>query len=1026
MREKPVEKQHWTRLETRAADDVGPTSRRPTDGAGSDVRAALESLPTVDRRSFFKMMGLALAAGALSGCRKPVEKILPYLDPPPEATPGVAQWYASTCPGCSAGCGVLVKVRDGRPIKLEGNPDHLMSQGGLCATGQAAVLGLYDAHRQKAPAANGTPTTWDQVDREVRQRLAAARLGSGKVVALTSTLTGPATRALLAEFLATFPRSEQVVYDAVSYDAIQEAHRQAYGQPLIPGYRFDEAEVLVSFGADFLGTWLSPVEFTRQYAAGRDPATRPPPSALRPSGLSCHFQFESRLSLTGSNADYRYAIAPSEQADYLAALVARVAQEVDPTNPLAHLPTRSLPPEAEPRLAKVTAALLAAQGRGLVVSDSNDVSVQWAVLALNELLGNVGRTGAPRTGFGGGQDHAPVDLRRPSLQKQGRDADLVRLVEEMERGEVAVLLIHGCNPAYTYPDAEKFAAALRKVPCSVSFAVTPDETARRTLYHCPAHHPLEVWGDAEPQAGRFSLFQPTIRPLYDTRAFEDSLLRWSGRDLSFHDYLKRYWQTEIFPRQGEWDDFTAFWDQMLQRGFLEVTPPRQDLSPLSWDEVAAALRNPPLAKGGPGGVQSALRPPPSTLEVEVFESVALREGTAANNPWLQELPDPITKITWDNYAAIAPALAQERSIQEGQWLELTAAGRTVKVPAHLQPGQHARTISLALGYGRTQAGPVGNGVGVNAYPLLATCAGRRQTARPLEGLRPLDGTVGFARTQIHDSQEGRPLVREITSPEAPPGPPAGPHAASGEPADLWAKHEYPEYHWGMVIDLSRCTGCSACVVSCDLENNVPAVGRKEVRRQREMHWLRLDRYFTGDPENPGVVHQPMLCQHCGNATCETVCPALATVHDDQGLNVQVYNRCVGTRYCANNCPYKVRRFNFFNHTRDDPTQNLALNPDVTVRTRGVMEKCSFCLQRIQAARLAARCEGRKVRDGEVQTACQQSCPAGAITFGNLADPRSRVARLAADPRRYRVLEELNRQPAVYYLAKVRNNDEGMG
>jgi len=411
--------------------------------------------------------------------------------------------------------------------------------------------------------------------------------------------------------------------------------------------------------------------------------------------------------------------------------------------------------------------------------------------------------------------------------------------------------------------------------------------------------------------------------------------------------------------------------------------------------------------------------------------VGLRDGSQASNPWLQELPDPVTKITWGNCAAIAPALARRHSIREGQLVRLRVGDRLIQAPAQVQPGQHLDTVSVAVGYGRVHAGAIGDRVGVNAFQLIPATEGHRRTSAVLDEMTPLSERVTLALTQVHSSMEGRPIVREATGAgggrsELLPngGAPRLEEEASAGKVSLWAAHKYPEYRWGLVIDLGKCTGCSACVTACDLENNVPAVGPEEVGRQREMHWLRIDRYYLGDSEAPRVVFQPMLCQHCANASCETVCPVLATVHDDQGLSVQVYNRCVGTRYCANNCPYKVRRFNFFDNISNDLTRNLALNPDVTVRSRGVMEKCSFCLQRIQQAKIRARARGRKVGDGEVQTACSQSCPAGAITFGNLADPSSRVSRLAASPLAYRVLEELNRQPAVYYLARVRNGDEG--
>ncbi len=958
---------------------TSPENQQPHTGgsdAESDVRSILPGALGVDRRGFLKLMGSALAVGAIAGCQKPTEKIIPYLNQPPEMTPGVASWYATTCHGCSAACGALAKVLDGRPVKFEGNPDHAVSRGGLCAVGQAAPLGLYYAGRQTQPSSAGGASSWEQIDSEITKQLSQARDRGGKVVVLTGTVTGPAALAAISDFVDTFGQGRHIVYDALSLDAIREAYRVACGRPLIPSYRFDRADVIVSFGADFLGTWLSPVEFAKQYSAGRSPDGQH-------GKMSRHFQFESRMSLTGSNADHRYAVSPSEQAAYVAALAAHVAGE------LGVAAAAALPTGAGSGLATVARALLNARSRSLVVSDSNDASVQAAVLLLNAVLGNEGET---------------VDLSRPSQQRMGQDAEMAELIEEMQRGDVDAVLIHGCNPAYTYPDADEFTSALGKVECSVSFACTPDETAAVAKWHSPADHPMEAWGDAEPQDGRLSLFQPTIRPLYDTRAFEDSLLKWSGEDVSFHEYLKRHWRTSVFPRQTEFSDFQSFWDAMLQRGFIEV-PPSQDAPSLQWGDAAAGAR-----------ALATTLSPGSDLEVEVFETVALREGAAAGNAWLQELPDPITKITWDNYAAISHSLASDNGIAEGQLVDIQVDGGSIKIPAHIQPGQHARTVSIGLGYGRTRAGAVGDNVGVSAYPLVAMRGGRRQTSGVISSVSPTGESITFARTQTHDSMEGRPLVQEVDHSEG--------HPVNADDVDLWKDHEHGDYKWGMVIDLAKCMGCSACVTACDVENNVAVVGREEVGRRREMHWIRIDRYFTGDPDSPQVVHQPMLCQQCANASCETVCPVLATVHDDQGLSVQIYNRCVGTRYCENNCPYKVRRFNFFNNTSDDVTQNLALNPDVTVRTRGVMEKCSFCLQRLEGAKAVAKREGRVAGDGEVQTACQQSCPADAITFGNMADRDSQVSKLIASPRAYRVLEELNRRPSIHYLKKVRNTDEG--
>lgn len=987
MREESLDtKTFWTDLD----DWDGKTPR--TDADTSDVGGIVEGLGVLDRRSFVKLLGLSMAAGALAGCQRPVEKIIPYVDEPSEMTPGVPTWYATTCSGCSAACGALAKVREGRPIKLEGNPKHAMSRGRMCAVGQGSLVGLYDPYRQRGPASGGAEASWQKADAEISRRLAAARADGGKVVLLTGTVTGPATRALISEFLADFPGGEHVTYDAISYGAIREAHMRAYGRPLIPGYRFDRASVIVSFGADFLGTWLSPVEFAVQYAKARDPERQG-------TQMSRHYQFEARMSLTGSNADIRIPLSPSERGACLAALLAQVEGRATPAP--------DLPPAVVAQIARTAYALRAARGRSLVVSDSDDLGHQTLVLAINDALGNVGRT---------------VDLGRASLQKQGSDSGMAGLITDLNAGRVSLLIIHGCNPAHTWPRANEFAAALAKASCSVATGWTPDETTRLATWHCPTHHPMEAWADAEPQVGRYSLFQPAIRPLYQTRAFEDSLLTWMGRPASFYDYLRAHWQTRLYPRQTSHGSFDAFWDAMLQRGFLEV--------PLSAAAPALAAVTAGLAEVSGGGPL-----PSDALELELCESVALRDGGPANNPWLQELPDPLTKITWSNFASVSPALAREKGIVEGQWLEITVPGGVapVRLPAQIQPGQQPRTVSIAVGYGRPNAGPVGQGVGVDAYPLMGWDGARRRRTVAIANLRAVRGPEGervhrFARTQIHNTMDGRPLIESQSYAEFQKGAADAAaarreEAAVAAGANLWEPYTYPEHKWGMAIDLSRCIGCSACVTACDLENNVPAVGPAEVARQREMHWMRLDRYYQGAPDAPKVLHQPLLCQHCENASCETVCPVLATVHDDQGLNVQVYNRCVGTRYCANNCPYKVRRFNWFSNIKADPTRNLALNPDVTVRSRGVMEKCSFCLQRIQAAQIKARNEGRRLADGEIQPACQQTCPTDAIIFGDLKDPKSRVSRLAASARGFRVLEQLNRQPAVHYLAKVRNTED---
>lgn len=959
---------------------------------------AVEASPDAHgRRTFLKILGLSVAAGALSGCKPPRQKILPYVQQPPETTPGVGKWYATTCHGCSAACGALVKVMDGKPIKLEGNPEHPLSRGGLCAYGQGTIVGLYDPYRQREPAARGKTTPWTAMDAEITAALDGART-EGEVVVLTGPGLGPTTQALLNEFIKGFPHGRHVVYSPTPASAVAAGYTRAYGAPIQPSLHLDRARVIVSFGADFLGAGVSPVEYTKQYADARSDEI----------GTFHHIQVEAGMTLTGANADTRFVLRPSDYAACAAATLRKLTETG--TIPASAFTTAirnasagaNAAPEVEKAADAIAAALAGHRGQSLVLSDSADVELQTVIAAMNDALGNVGKT---------------IDVARPILQAHGDDRDMAALISRMEQGKVAALIIHDCNPAHTWPRAEAFKKALARVGCSISTAIVPDETARLVQWHCPTHHPMERWGDAEPVEGVHSLYQPTIRPLYRTRAFEDSLLQWSARPADFHAYLQNSWRTRLYPKLANGRTFDAFWDEALMKGVVSAPAASRPTAALRPAAVAASLREIASRPAAGDGYQVAL-----------FASVGMRDGAAANNPWLQELPDPVTKITWDNGALMAPKTAAALGINEGQWVALVPGngqGSAVELPVIVQPGQHPQTISVALGYGRTAAGPLAKGHGADAYPLMSLTQNGRGSHAPLKEVKVLrDRPVHvFARTQPHDSAEERDLVREEDAHDH-AGHEHGEHDAAAEEkrANLWGPPRKSERQWGMTIDLNRCIGCSACVTSCDIENNIPAVGPEEVARSREMHWMRLDRYYAGDRDNPEVEFQPMLCQHCANASCESVCPVLATMHDDQGLNVQVYNRCVGTRYCANNCPYKVRRFNWFDNQTKLAVRRIGLNPNVTVRSRGVMEKCSFCLQRIEEVRIRSRNEGRDIRDGEMVTACQQSCPADAIIFGDRQDPRSRVAQSAADKRAYRVLEEINRQPAISYLARKRRTE----
>ncbi|HMF94260.1 MAG TPA: 4Fe-4S dicluster domain-containing protein [Vicinamibacterales bacterium] len=985
-----VDLKFWTSLDALRADADRRAAAERDCFAGQ--RARTGPPPEPSRRDFLTLAGFGIAAAAASACsRGAVQKAIPMLSQPEELTPGVPNWYATTCGGCSAACTLLAKTRDGRPIKIEGNADSVVFGSGTCATGQATVLSLYDDARLKGPLWRGQPAAWADIDAHIAERLAAAAVAHQRVALVSKTIAGPATRRLIAEW-SRRPGFEHIVYDAVSVAALREATRAAFGVDALPHYRFDAARVIVGIESDFLGTWLSPVEFTREYAMRRRPESA--------SAMSRHVQFESGVSLTGSNADRRVVIRPSQSASVALGLLRRIASRRGEV---------AVPDVDESALDRQTLDAAAddlwrARGESLVVCGANDVDTQMLVHAANALLGNIGTT---------------VDLDNVSLQKRGDDVALARLVDAMAAGRVGGLILYGVNPVYDAPAGDQFAAAMRRVPLTVSFADRLDETASHAEFVCPDHHFLEAWGDAEPVASCYSLAQPTISPLFDTRAAQDSLLLWLGRSPDFYAYLRSVWRDTLFHTQTRYTTFDEFWDHSLHDGIYAIPPRTISEKPLVADWRASAAS---VARSQSDAAASRDH---DTYELHLYEPVAVRDGAHANNPWLQELPDPVSKVTWGNYAAIAPVDASRLGLEPGDIVALDGVGgRRIELPVHVQPGQAPKTISIALGYGRTRSGRVGDGVGVNVFALAQVAAGARRYARTGITMTRTGRRDALATTQSHHSMEGRAIVKETTL------------AALAEPADhretdlptLWAARPRGEHNWGMAIDLSACTGCSACVTACQAENNVAVVGRDEVRRGREMHWIRIDRYYSGSEDGPATLVQPMMCQHCGDAPCEPVCPVLATVHSSDGLNQQVYNRCVGTRYCENNCPYKVRRFNWFEYARNDrfdfnlnnPLGLMVLNPDVTVRSRGVMEKCSLCVQRIQAGKLEARRSGRAVDDGEIQTACQQACPADAIVFGDLADPGSRVSQLNRGRRSYHVLDELGTRPNVTYLTKVRN------
>jgi molybdopterin-containing oxidoreductase family iron-sulfur binding subunit len=1002
-------KGYWKSLEERERDEHSIHARaveplHPLNGLAVPL----------DRRDFLRAAGFTIAGTALASCsRAPAEKAIPFLIQPEGLVPGRSSFYTSTCAGCSAGCGVLVKVHDGRPIKLEGNPRHPLSRGGLCAVGQASPLGLYDSLRFSKPLKAGMSSSWTDVDEGIAAELEVIRNKGGAVRVLTGTVNSPTLLVAIDAFLKTLPDGRRVAYDALSSSALLDAHELTHGIRALPRVRFDRAEVIVAFDADFLGTWLSPVQFSEDYRDGRS-------LDATPRRFSYHAQLESRMSLTGTRADRRVRVAPGEIGPYMTALAARVAR-LGGSLGVADAP--DLPPGAPPILDDLAERLWQARGKSVVVCGIQDVPTQLLCNHINEMLGAYGTT---------------LDLERPSRQAEGSDRDLEALLAELEQGTVAALFIHGVNPAYDLPRAQPLIQALGRVPLLVSLAERPDETAALARYVAPLSHALESWGDAEPAAGTFSILQPALQRLGETRPAAESFSVWSGAAKQSYDLVREHWEAAIFPRQKTASEFQDFWEQALRDGFVQIEAEPLKSKGFNLEAVRAV---------------GALFPPADSFTLVLYPKVALLDGRHAYNAWLQELPDPVSKIAWDNYACLSVTAARRLGVRDGDVVRLDTQdgpSASLELPVYIQPGQHDGVVAVARGYGSalssrfTTIAPkwigaqpsVGNDgrVGANAAPFLDLAGGVLATSRRHVRITKTGKLHELASTQDHFSvkapehprqaAELPPVIRETTlaSLGRPPTA-ASDHKETG--GDLYpADHVYPGHKWAMVVDLATCTGCSACVVACQAENNVPVVGKDEVRRKREMHWIRLDRYYSGEDDAVDVAVQPMLCQHCDNAPCETVCPVNASVHNSEGLNLQVYNRCVGTRFCENNCPYKVRRFNWFEYARDDRVQNLALNPDVTVRSRGVMEKCTFCVQRIQEAELRAKHEGATMADGALQTACQQSCPSRAIVFGDSNDPNGRVAQLQKSERSFRVLEELNVRPAVTYLAVVRNREGG--
>jgi len=981
------------------------------------------------RRDFLKYLGFTTAAAAVAAsCEVPVKKAIPFANQPEELVPGVANYYATTYVQDGDAISVVAKVRDGRPIKLEGNELSPITKGGTSARVQASVLDLYDGARLRFPTIDGKETTFDAIDNAITSSLA----GAGNIVLLSSTINSPSSLDVIQKFLAKYPGSKHVTYDAVSNSGILLANEISFGKKAIPSYRFDHAKTIVSIGADFLATWLSPVEFAKQYAKGKKINDANPE-------MSKHIHFESVASLTGSNADDRYLHRPSETGAIVVALLSAIKGEAI---------TGIADAKLKDGITKAAKALTDKKGEALVVCGSNDVNIQVVVNAINEILLANGKT---------------IDWNTTNNARKGIDADFAQLVDEMNAGTIGALIVLDANPVYTWYDSEKLSAGLNKVKVKISFGSKADETTQKCQYVIPNHHFLESWGDAEAKSGYYSFIQPTIYPLFKTRQWQDSLLKWSGATTDYLAQLKSFWSTKLTGLNG--------WDKALQDGVYNTSSDVLGTAVYNAASLSTAIANIQPAKTG--------------IELQLYQKIAIGAGQGAANPWLQEMPDPVTRSTWDNYLIVSPAMAKSllkidlaNSGQADSYevhpdkkvVSITVNGKTIELPALIIPGTHAETVGIAIGYGRdkklgkTVVDVNDKSIGANVYPFAALINGTVCYDISKVELKLTDKKYPVALTQTHNllnTSQGKrtEVVKELTFAEYKANTkvvleerekelaPFGGLANFKEEGSIYKPFDKPGIKWGMSIDLNACNGCGACVVACNAENNVPVVGKPEVLRFHDMHWMRIDRYYTGDAENPTVIFQPMLCQHCDNAPCENVCPVAATNHSSEGLNQMTYNRCIGTRYCANNCPYKVRRFNWADYTGSDSFQNnqdilnntihymnedltrMVLNPDVTVRSRGVIEKCSFCVQRLQDGKLKAKKENRPLKTGQneewdLKVACQQSCPSEAIVFGNVNDKESSISKARSDSNRlFYSLEFLHVLPNVNYLAKVRNSAE---
>ncbi len=943
------------------------------EGAQIDAHAPTHEPMNWHRREFMKLMAASLALAGTPGCsRPPLKHIVPFREGPPESTYGEPVFFASAISRDGYGMGVLVETHMGRPTKIEGNPLHPATLGATDIFSQATVLELWDPDRSQLVLHGKNVETWERFLETLQERLIGSRNGEG-VRILAETVTSPTLNRQLRQLAAKYPHARWHQYQPLNRDNVYLGSALAFGEPLEPRYMLGSTRVVVALDADFLGGLPGCVRYARDFAAARRDHA---PSMGR------LYAAEGTPSLTGAMADHKRIVRSAE--------IPRITHALARALGVGAARPSSDAIERDAWLDAVVADLLAHRGASVVVAgDHQPAEVHALVHAINQQLGNA----ATAIEYG-----TPVAFEPASQMESMRE-----LVGAMTAGHVTTLLILGGNPVYNAPADLDFGTALQRVAWKAHLSLYQDETSVRCDWHLPSAHVLESWSDIRAFDGTVTIQQPCIAPLYGGHSAHELLAGISGEiGTTGYDIVRQHWN----EKRGS-AGFESFWHDALHRGVVE--------------ESSAARRAPILKRGLSIGVEPL--PDQNMIELVFAADPTLGDGRYANNAWLQELPKPLSTLTWDNAAMISPALAQRLGLKTEDVVEIGVGQRRIKAPIWISPGHADRSVTLYLGHGRTRAGSVGTGVGFDAYALRTSVAPWIATEATLT---PTGARYPLAATQTHDRMEGRDIVRLLTRNEAnacAKAPCRTVHAAP-DAATLYPPHAYDGYKWGMSIDLSSCIGCAACTIACQAENNIPIVGKSEVRRGREMHWIRVDRYYAGGPDKPRTLFQPVPCMQCEHAPCEVVCPVEASVHDAEGLNVQVYNRCVGTRFCSNNCPYKVRRFNFLSYTRDVPSLNAQRNPEVTVRMRGVMEKCTYCTQRISRARIDADKANRRIADGEVVTACQAVCPTQAIAFGDLNDPASAVNERKASPLDYALLAELNTRPRTTYLPKVINPAPG--